>query len=76
MKKLIVIMLCLFSFFLNNEKASSKSNTQVCPKSKPVTKTKTVTKPKPVTKPRPVTVPQVDTEYLGFKSYDGFFFKI
>ena len=80
MKKLIpFIMLCLFSFLLNNEKASSKSNSQIiCPKTKAVAKPKPVAKPKAVTKPKPVTntVPQVEAEYIGIKSYDGFFFKI
>ena len=79
MKKLIPFtMLFFFALVLKNEDGSCKSNSQVCPKSKAVTKTKTVTKPKPVTKTKPATntAPQVDTDYLGFKPYDGFFFKI
>ena len=80
MKKLIAFtMVFFFTLLLKNEEGNCKSNSQVCPKTKAVPKTKTVVaKPKPVTKPKPVAnpAPQVDTEYLGFKQYDGFFFKI
>ena len=79
MKKLIAFtMVFFFTLLLKNEEGNCKSNSQVCHKTKPVTKTKTATKPRPVTNTKPVTntAPHVDTEYIGMKPYDGFFFKI